>query len=86
MRFGLRSSKVHDYANAVAAVKSDAYYVKMMIAWYFATGLSENFQFFSSFLTENKLSKWIHNKTIQKGVESYRISAEQKDFLKKLRR
>lgn len=86
MRFGLELELQQNYADAVLSIISDEYYVKMMIAWYFATSLSKNFDFFETYLVENKLPKWIHNKTIQKGTESYRLSAEQKNFLRNLRR
>lgn len=86
MRFGLESPVLQSYADAISSVTSNDYYVKMMIAWYIATGLSVNFDFFLDYLITNKLSKWVHNKAIQKGIESYRISAEQKDILRKLRR
>lgn len=75
-----------DYLNMVAAVKSDEYYVKMMIAWYFATALTKHYDSAIKFLVNNKLEKWTHNKTIQKAVESFRITKEQKEYLKSLKR
>ena len=62
------------------------YYINMMIAWYFATALAKQYDKILPYLTEQKLSLWVHNKTIQKAVESYRISNDKKLFLKSLRR
>lgn len=69
----------------VAQIKSDEYYIKMMIAWYFATALAKQHDFAVEFLKSRKLDKWVHNKTIQKAMESNRISASDKAFLKTLR-
>lgn len=74
-----------EYPALVAAVDSEEYYVKMMVSWYFATALAKQYDAALSYLTEHRLSQWIHNKTIQKAVESYRISAEKKETLRKLR-
>ncbi len=70
------------YLQWVAKVKSDEYYVNMMIAWYFATALAKQWEFALPYIEEYKLSPFVHNKTIQKAVESYRISKEQKEELK----
>ena len=75
-----------EYAKLVAEIKSDKYYVNMMIAWYFATSLSKHYDDILPFLTENEFSTWVHNKTIQKAIESNRISDETKAFLKTLKR
>lgn len=74
------------YMEWVAEAECDEYYVNMMVAWYFATALAYRYEDAVKYLTENRLSKWVHNKTVQKAIESYRIDAETKDFLKKLRR
>lgn len=65
-----------------AAVKSDEYYVKMAVAWFFATALTYKFSETLPYIKEQKLEPWIHNKTIQKACESYRISKEIKEKLK----
>ncbi len=75
-----------EYLSLVAQVKSDEYYVNMMRAWYFVTALAKQYDSTISYITENRLDKWTHNKTIQKAVESYRITAEVKESLKTLRR
>lgn len=67
------------------AIRSDEYYVNMMLAWYFATALAKQYEQILPTLTEHRLDKWVHNKTIQKAVESYRITDEQKAYLKTLR-
>ena len=74
------------YLAMVAAVQSDEYYINMMIAWYFATALAKQWQSTLPYLTEERLPLWVHNKTIQKAVESYRITPEQKKLLRGLRR
>ena len=73
------------YADMVAAVRSDEYYINMMIAWYFATALAKQYVSILPYLEEKKLDDWTHNKTIQKSVESNRITAEQKAYLKALK-
>ena len=57
----------------------------MMIAWYFATALAKQYELILPFIEEKRLDDWTHNKTIQKAVESYRITAEQKEYLKSLK-
>ena len=74
-----------DYMYKVAAVESEEYYVNMMIAWYFATALAKQYDDAVTFLQEKRLSVWIHNKTIQKAVESNRIDKDTKDYLRTLR-
>ncbi len=66
-------------------IKEDDYYVKMVIAWFYATALAKKWDDTITILEEKKLSKWVHNKTIQKAVESYRITSKQKEYLKSLR-
>ncbi len=74
------------YAEKVAAVDSEEYYVKMMIAWYFATALAKQWEAVIPFIENGKLEKWTHNKAIQKAIESYRITSEQKVYLRELKR
>ncbi len=69
-----------------AAVRSDEYYVNMMTAWYFATALAKQYEATLPVLQNGMLDVWTHNKTIQKARESYRITPEQKEFLKTLKR
>ena len=70
----------------VAEVRSEEYYIRMMIAWYFATALAKQYEAGLPYLEQKKLDVWTHNKTIQKAVESYRITEEQKIYLKSLKR
>ena len=86
MRFGLDSPFRQQYADLVAAISTDEYYVKMMIAWYFATAMAVNFDFYVSYLKRRILPKWIHNKAIQKGIESHRLTDDQKIYLRSLRK
>lgn len=74
-----------DYLDMVSSVRSNEYYINMMIAWYFATALAKQWESTVPYLTERKLDRWTHNKTIQKARESYRITSEQKEYLKQLK-
>ena len=82
MRHFLDENFSPDVLEIVASIRSDEYYVNMMIAWFFATALAKKYDYALTYITENKLSDWCHNKTIQKAVESYRITDEQKVKLK----
>lgn len=73
------------YPEMVSAIKSDEYYINMMIAWYFATALAKQYDEIIPYIEEKRLDPWTHNKAIQKSVESYRITQEQKDYLKTLK-
>lgn len=73
------------YADMVAEVRSEEYYINMMIAWYFATALAKQYELVLPYLEKNRLDVWVHNKAIQKSVESYRITDEQKGYLKTLK-
>ncbi|MGP1613313.1 MAG: DNA alkylation repair protein [Catonella sp.] len=70
------------YPEMVAAIRTEDYYINMMIAWYFATALAKQYDVILPFLENKKLDTWAHNKAIQKAVESYRITDEQKTYLK----
>lgn len=73
------------YLKLVAGVKSDEYYINMMIAWYFATALAKQWKKALPYIENKSLDKWTHNKAIEKAVESYRITKEQKEYLKTLK-
>lgn len=93
VRFAMEMLMVHflddafdpAYPEWVAAVQSEEYYVKMMVAWYFATALAKQYSTVLPYLTEHRLTPWIHQKTIQKAVESYRVSQDHKQYLITLR-
>ena len=74
-----------EYLDLVANIDSKEYYVNMMRAWFFATTLAKQYDSVLPFIKEHRLDVWTHNKTIQKAVESLRISDEQKDYLKSLK-
>ena len=74
------------YPELVAGVRSEEYYVNMMIAWYFATALAKQYGAVLPYIEQRRLDKWVHNKTIQKAVESYRIDDEQKKYLRSLKK
>lgn len=73
------------YPEMIANIRSDEYYVNMMIAWYFATALAKQYESIIPFIENNSLDIWTHNKAIQKALESYRISTEQKTYLRELK-
>lgn len=73
------------YNSIISSVRSDEYYVNMMVAWYFATALAKQYDKTVVYLENRMLDKWTHNKTIQKAIESYRISDETKIYLKTLK-
>jgi 3-methyladenine DNA glycosylase AlkD len=74
------------YPEMVSKVKSEEYYINMMIAWYFATALAKQYDAILPYIQEERLEKWTHNKTVQKAVESNRITAEQKEYLRKYKK
>ena len=86
MNYYLEENFTTECADLVAEVQSEEYYIQMMQAWYFATALAKQYDAVLPYLLEHRLSMWVHNKTIQKAVESYRITTEQKDYLKTLKR
>ena len=73
------------YPELVADLRSEEYYVNMMIAWYFATALAKQYDAVLPYIENRRLDTWTHNKAIQKSVESYRITPEQKEYLKSLK-
>ncbi len=85
MRLFLEDDFSAEYPQMVAEVSSEEYYINMMIAWYFATALAKQWDAVISYIEQRKLSPWVHRKTIQKAVESYRITPGQKEYLKSFR-
>lgn len=93
-RFGLEMLMSHyldddfkeEYLKIPSSIKSDEYYVNMMIAWFFATALAKKWNDTIPYIENNILPIWVHNKTIQKAKESLRISDEQKAYLNTLKR
>ena len=94
VRFGIGMLMEHfldddfkpEYAEAVSRIKSDEYYINMMIAWYLATALAKQYDAAVGILKSGCLDKWVQNKTIQKARESYRISDEKKAYLQTLKK
>lgn len=74
-----------EYLEWVASVKGDDYYIKMMVAWYFATALAKKYDESVVYIEERRLEPWTHKKAIQKAVESFRVSDEHKEYLKTFR-
>ena len=73
------------YLEMAAGVRSGEYYVNMMTAWYFATALAKQYDAALPYIEQHRLDDWTHNKAIQKAIESYRITPEQKDYLRTLK-
>lgn len=74
-----------EYLRWVSDIHSEEYYVNMMIAWYFATALAKQYEAALPFIENRRLDPWVHNKTIQKALESFRVSDERKIYLKTLK-
>ena len=85
MRYYLEDTFQMEYPDKVAQIRSEEYYVNMMRAWYFATALAKQYDKILPFIEKQKLDVWTHNKTIQKAIESYRITPEQKEYLRGLK-
>ena len=85
MNYYLNEDFREEHLERVQEVKLDEYYVKMMIAWYLATGLAKNYDSFIKVIEEKRFDPFTHNKAIQKAVESYRVSDEHKEYLKTLK-
>ncbi len=93
VRFGVNQLMKHylgeafepKYLEWAAKLPSEEYYIRMAVAWYFATALAKQYEATLPYLTEQRLERWTHNKTIQKAIESYRITEEQKAFLRTLK-
>ena len=85
MRYYLEDAFQMEYPEKVAQIRSEEYYVNMMRAWYFATALAKQYDKILPFIEKQKLDVRTHNKTIQKAIESYRITPEQKEYLKGLK-
>ena len=84
MKFYLGENFSEDILRRVAGVKSDDYYVKMMVAWFFATALAFHYESAVAYLEKGVLDEWTRRKTVSKAHDSYRISKEQKEELKRL--
>ena len=85
MRLYLDEAFLPEFPELVAQVRSEEYYVNMMIAWYMATALAKQWETIIPYIEQKKLPEWVHRKTIQKAVESDRITPEQKAYLKTFR-
>lgn len=86
MRYYLDGDFKDEYLYLAASVRSEEYYVKMMQAWFFATALAKQWNSTLPLLENAELDVWVHNKTVSKACESFRITAEQKAYLKTLKR
>ena len=82
----LESDFSDEYLQLVARISSDEYYINMMIAWFFATALAKQWDATIPYINNQQLDIWVHNKTIQKALESFRITPEQKIYLRERKR
>ena len=85
MRYFLDEYFDTEYPELVSSIRRDEYYVKMMVAWYFATALAKQYGSAMVYLKEKPLPRWTHNKTIQKAIESYRLNEFQKRCIKEMK-
>ena len=93
IRFGIGMLMQHfldedfkeEYLELVSRIRSNEYYVNMMIAWYFATALAKQYEVAVKYMDNKKLDTWTHNKAIQKSIESYRITDDKKEYLRTLK-
>ena len=74
-----------EYLDLVSSVKDEDYYLKMMVAWYFATALAKRYDETIPYFEKHKLDEWCHKKAIQKAIESYRVTDEHKAYLRSLK-
>ena len=74
-----------EYLELVASKEGEDYYLKMMQAWYFATALAKQYDASVKYIEDKTLDEWVRKKSIQKAVESYRVTGEHKEYLKSLR-
>ena len=83
--FYLDDNFSNEQLSSVAKIDSEEYYINMMIAWYFATALAKQYESAVPYIEKRKLPEWVHRKTIQKAIESYRISDDTKAYLRSLK-
>lgn len=74
-----------EYMELISKKRGEDYYLKMMIAWYFATALAKQYAVAVTYIENQKLDKWTHNKAIQKAIESFRVTCEHKEYLRSLK-
>lgn len=85
MSFYLDEHFKKEYLDMVAKVRSEEYYINMMVAWYFVTALAKQYDATFPYIKKQTMDTWTHNKAIQKAIESRRITDEQKDYLRTLK-
>lgn len=85
MTYFLDNDFKEEYLESVYSIQSEEYYLKMMQAWFFATALAKQYEATVPLLENRVLPVWVHNKTIQKAIESFRVSDEHKAYLKTLK-
>ena len=85
MKFFMDERLDEKHLTLLLSIKSDEYYINMAIAWYLATALSSRWDLVIPYIENKKFDKWVHNKAIQKAIESYRITKKQKEYLKTLK-
>ena len=85
MEFFLDEHFSPEYIELVSEIRSDEYYVNMMIAWYFATALAKQYETAVGYIERRSLDPWVHRKAVQKAIESSRVTDSHKQYLRTLR-
>ena len=86
MTFYLDKDFEREYLDLPLAIETEEYYLRMMIAWFYATALAKQWDATIPIIEAGRLERWTHNKTIQKAMESLYITVEQKEYLKSLKK
>lgn len=82
----LLSNRLYDYTDLVInSEDNDEYYVKMVKAWYLSMALVYNYEKTIKYFEEKKIDEWVHNKALQKAIESRQIDINVKEYLRKLK-
>ena len=85
MKFFMDDRLDKKHLSLLAGINSDEYYINMAIAWYLATALASRWDLVIPYIENRNFDKWVHSKAIQKAIESYRITPEQKEYLRTLK-
>ena len=86
IRYFLDDRFLPEMPEQMAGIQSDDYYVRMALSWYFSVALVKQYEQTIPLFKEKRLDRWIHNKALQKAVESHRITEEIKAYLRTMKR
>ena len=85
LQFYLDDYFKEEYLYLVKDINLDTYYVNMAISWYYSFALIKQYDSTIKLFENKELTPWIHNKGIEKAIDSYRISDDRKAYLKSLK-